>query len=160
MKVVLLTLFTFVTIVSCGQEKSFDEMIDNTIKKSIELVNVDDVDLENSILIDARQLEEFEVSHIQGARFVEYDDFKVKDVKDIDKSQKIIVYCSIGYRSEKIGEKLEKAGYKNVQNLYGGIFAWKNSGKDVVDMKGEKTDRVHTYNKKWGQWLEEGEKVY
>ena len=40
----------------------------------------------------------------------------------------IIVYCSIGVRSEDIGEKLKELGYTKILNLYGGIFDWKNKG--------------------------------
>ena len=43
------------------------------------------------------------------------------------------MYCSIGKRSEKVTQKLKKAGYNNVSNLYGGIFEWVNQGNEVVD---------------------------
>ena len=81
-------------------------------------------------------------------------------VAEIPKSDTIVVYCSIGYRSERIGEKLLAAGYKNVFNLYGGIFDWKNNDRVVVDSKNEPTEKVHSYNKTWGLFLDKGEKVY
>lgn len=124
--------------------------------KAEELLNkVQDV-----YLLDTRAPEEFQVSHIAGARLIDYDNFKLKQVKDIPKSAEVIVYCSVGYRSERIGEKLQKAGFENVQNLYGGIFDWKNQGLAVVNKQEIPTDSVHTYNKKWGQWLYEGIKVF
>jgi hypothetical protein len=70
------------------------------------------------------------------------------------------VYCSVGYRSERIGEKLLKLGYTDVVNLYGGIFEWKNQGLDVYNSSNYPTDSVHTYNKSWGKWLVKGIKVY
>ena len=76
------------------------------------------------------------------------------------KDQEVIVYCSVGYRSERIGEKLQKAGYTNVKNLYGGIFSWKNEGNEVVRDADIPTDSVHTYNKSWGKWLLKGIEVY
>ena len=78
-------------------------------------------------LLDARELEEFEVSHLKDAIWVGAKAFKTDSVSAIikDKNTAIVVYCSIGVRSEKIGEKLIAAGYTNVKNLYGGIFEWK-----------------------------------
>ena len=70
------------------------------------------------------------------------------------------MYCSVGYRSEKISEKLEKLGYTNIYNLYGGIFEWKNVGKKVYDNKGQVTEKVHAYDNVWGRWLQNGEKCF
>ena len=66
----------------------------------------------------------------------------------------------MGYRSEKIAEKLTASGFTNVVNLYGGIFEWINQDKPVVDQSGSETELVHAYSKKWGIWLNEGVKVY
>ena len=111
-------------------------------------------------LLDARELREFEVSHIETARFVGFNDFSLDRVADIPKDSAIIVYCSVGYRSEKVGEKLIAAGYTHVVNLYGGIFQWVNEGNPVVDETNAPTQKVHAYSKSWGVWLKKGEKVY
>ena len=71
-----------------------------------------------------------------------------------------MVYCSLGVRSEDIAEKLKKAGYTAVFNLYGGIFEWKNKGFSVVDLQNKETQKVHAYSKNWGKWLLKGEKIY
>ena len=76
------------------------------------------------------------------------------------KDSKIVVYCSLGVRSEDIAEQLKKAGYTNVFNLYGGIFEWKNKGNTIVDSQEEETEKVHTFNKNWSKWLKKGEKIY
>jgi rhodanese-related sulfurtransferase len=114
----------------------------------------------NIVLFDARQKEEYNVSHLPGAIYVGYDEFDSSKIKHIDKNKTIIVYCSVGYRSEKIGEKLKDLGFKNVYNLYGGIFDWKNNGYPVVDNCGKETEKVHPYNDKWGVWLKKGVKSY
>ena len=44
---------------------------------------------------------------------------KTEAVKD--KEQIIIVYCSTGGRSKDVQGVLERMGYKNVYNVYGGI---------------------------------------
>lgn len=115
---------------------------------------------EKIILLDTRAPNEYAVSHIPGATFVNYDKFNKKEFADLDRSSKVVVYCTVGYRSERIGDKLKKMGFENVQNLYGGIFEWKNQGHDVVDKTGTPTERVHAYNQDWGKWLQTGEKVY
>ena len=111
-------------------------------------------------LLDTREPEEFNISHIPNAELAGYDDFEMSSVKQFAKEDTIIVYCSVGYRSERIGEKLQDAGYKHVFNLYGGIFNWKNHDGIVVTSTNDTTQKVHTYNKNWSRFLEKGEKVY
>lgn len=117
---------------------------------------------ENIILLDTREKEEFNVSHLDNAIWVGHKTFTLEAItpKITDKNSEIIVYCSIGVRSEDVGELLQHAGYTNVKNLYGGIFEWKNKGYPVYDAKGNKTEKVHAFNKHWGKLLENGEKVY
>jgi rhodanese-related sulfurtransferase len=138
--------------------KSYDIMLSSLLAHSVNETSVDSI--KDQILLDAREINEFEVSHIQGAQWIGYDDFDLSRVADLDKDSKIVVYCSVGYRSEKISEQLVNAGFTNVQNLYGGIFEWVNTGRDVVDPNGEHTKDVHAYSKSWGVWLKKGKKVY
>ena len=112
------------------------------------------------VLLDTREPREYAVSHLPGAQNVGYDNFDIKKLKNVSKNSPIVVYCSVGYRSEKIGEKLQKAGYKNVKNLYGSIFEWINEGYSVVDSNNNPTKKIHAYNKIWGIWLQKGEKVF
>lgn len=115
---------------------------------------------ENALFLDTRAKEEFKVSHIEGARYVGYNEFNLDNLKNIPKEQPIITYCSIGKRSGEVGKKLRDAGYTNVQNLYGGIFEWINKGYPVVDAENQPTKKVHAYNKLWGAWLKKSDKVY
>lgn len=110
--------------------------------------------------LDTRAMDEFRVSHIPGARHVGDEDFDPAAVDDIDRGACVILYCSIGYRSEKVAERMRSRGFLNVHNLYGGIFEWLNSGQPVVAPDGTATDRIHAYSRTWGIWLTRGEKVY
>jgi rhodanese-related sulfurtransferase len=114
---------------------------------------------ENTILLDAREPEEFAISHIKGAVSVGFDHFDPAKWRFLPQNSPIVVYCSVGYRSEKITEQLLAAGYSNVSNLYGGIFEWINEGLVVENDIGA-TNRVHAYSPAWGIWLNKGEKVY
>jgi len=112
------------------------------------------------ILLDTREKKEYEISHIPGAIWVGYDNFNMKRVKAIAKDAKIVTYCSVGYRSERIGEKLQKAGFTDVSNLKGSIFKWINEGNTLEDKDGQTTDKVHGFDKNWGKWVRGDKAVY
>ncbi|WP_340152333.1 rhodanese-like domain-containing protein [uncultured Marivirga sp.] len=153
------------SLVACGQQ-TYDQKLQSLYKKTVPLIQPKAVDKKlnkNEVFIlDTRSAKEYSVSHLPNAQFIDYDRFDISQVEDIPKDKEVIVYCSVGYRSEKIGEKLKEAGFQNVSNMYGGIFQWKNEDLNVVNQQGEITDSVHTYNKRWGKWLEEGKgiKIY
>ncbi|MFC5284967.1 rhodanese-like domain-containing protein [Pedobacter alpinus] len=138
----------------------FKEMLDNMYDHTVPLMSVDSLKhLKNVYLLDTREKEEFEVSHLKNARNVGYIWFDMRKVYDIPKDATIVVYCSVGYRSEKIGEKLLKNGYQNVYNLYGSIFEWVNEGNPIYKSNGVQTTEIHTYNKNWSKWVLKGTKV-
>lgn len=112
------------------------------------------------VLLDARSPAEYNVSHLPGARFVDYDSFRPETLADVPREQPVVVYCSVGVRSERVGEQLKAQGYTNVRNLYGGIFQWVNEARPVVNTQGQITERVHPYSALWGAWLTRGEKTY
>lgn len=141
-------------------EDKFYRMVDGLLNHTVEEVGVDEQILPNTIILDARSTEEYGVSHLKEARYVGYDDFEISRVSDVSKDAQILVYCSVGYRSEKVAEKLKKAGFQNVKNLYGGLFDWANHGKEMVDSLGNPTKQVHGFNKNWGKWLTIQEVVY
>lgn len=112
------------------------------------------------LFLDTRSYEEFEVSHIPNARYAGYKKFNLSEVADVPKNQHLVLYCSVGKRSDAISKQLIHVGFTNVHNIYGGIFEWMNKGCEVVNMKNEATDKIHGYNRFWGFWLQKGEKVY
>lgn len=136
---------------------AFDRKLQQLLRFSVPLIGVQELqNIQNEVYIfDTRMQAEFEVSHIPGARYLGYEDFDEKRLQDVSKDAKIVLYCSVGYRSEKIGEQLTKLGYTQVYNLYGSIFEWANQGYPIVDAQGKPVKKVHTYNKAWSKWLEE-----
>lgn len=172
-KLLIYTSFLLVSIASCAQAQTatpstlnpkFDQKISNTISFTVPTMGVEELknETEQVYILDAREKKEFEISHIPNAKFIGYNKLNKDVLKDIPKDTKVVLYCSIGYRSEKIGEKIRKKGFTNVHNLYGSIFEWVNQGYPVVDKNGQPTKKVHTYNKDWSQWVEAGkaEKVW
>lgn len=150
---------------SCPAQSEYDKKLESLYRNTVKTIKPSEVKEllaagEKITLLDTRGLEEFNVSHLKGARFLDYEAYSNDDLKKLPKNEKIIVYCSVGYRSERIGERLQKLGYQQVYNIYGGIFEWKNKGLPVVNRKNQPTDSVHTYNKNWSKWLAQGIKVY
>lgn len=111
------------------------------------------------LLLDARSPAEFKVSHLRGARFVNYDSLATETLAGVDRTRPVVVYCSVGYRSERLGERLHALGFRHVRNLYGGLFEWVNEGYPVYDARG-RTPNVHPYSALWSPWLKAGRKVY
>lgn len=145
------------------KEKSFHKMLKTMLSHSVNESYAKDMKHDSLVLyLDAREINEYNVSRIKKARWVGYNDFDLNRVKDLDKDKEIVVYCSIGYRSEKVAEKLKKDGFTNVTNMLGGIFEWVNYENIIVDSISEKTNKVHAFNKFWSIWLNEdkSEKVY
>lgn len=144
-------------------QNSIDKELVRLNNKTVPYISVQELQAKQGIvLLDAREQKEFDISHIKNAIPVGFNKFdKSKITKRVnDKNTPIVVYCSIGVRSEKIGEKLLKLGYKNVHNLYGGIFEYKNEDGKVINNQNKVTDSVHTYNKSWSEYLTKGIKVY
>ncbi len=149
MKYIIYSIILFTFVFANGQT-ALDSLLQKENKESIPYITVAElVQKENIVLLDSREKIEYETSHIKNAVCVGYDKFKLKKIKKLlpkDKTKPIVVYCSLGIRSEDVAEKLKEAGYTNVYNLYGGIFEWKNQNQTVIDTNGQTTENVHTFN--------------
>lgn len=142
------------------ESKTYGMLLNTMLSHTVDELSVKQVlALKDPLYIDSRERKEFDVSHIYGAVFVGYDSLDLTEIPKTNLNRPIVVYCSVGYRSEKVAEKLIELGYTKVYNLYGGIFEWVNQGQKVYK-KEEQTNQIHAYNKVWGVWLNKGEKVY
>ena len=108
------------------------------------------------LLLDARTLEEYRVSHLLNAKPVSNN---LQDLIDggIDLATPIVVYCSVGYRSAAIARRLQAIGYQNVFNLNGSIFQWVNENRSVY-REGKEVNKVHPYDKFWQYLLSDRHK--
>ncbi len=159
---ILLGLLITILLKGCGQ-LTMESTLDQFNEGSVPYLKVSE--LENNppqFILDTRSKEEYMVSHIPEAIWVGFESFSMDQIDSLVPSKEtgILVYCSIGVRSEDIGEILIENDYSEVKNLYGGIFQWKNQGKKVIDSSGAETNNVHAYSKFWGRLLTEANKVY
>ena len=82
-----LFLFLFLIHQSCAQVKdeSFNIMLNTLLSNSVEQIDVEmlskKIDKGGVIILDAREKIEFDVSHIEGAKHVGYDNFKKNRIK-------------------------------------------------------------------------------
>ncbi len=143
-------------------DADFKLLLDSIYDRNVPQVSVEEfIEMNKSDLfvLDIREEEEYKVSHLKNARHVGYFWFDMRKIYDIPKDAQLVLYCSIGNRSEKIAQKLMNAGYRNVNILYGGIFEWVNSGQPVYKLNGAQTSEIHTYTKKLARWVEKGTRV-
>ncbi|WP_420458709.1 rhodanese-like domain-containing protein [Neolewinella sp.] len=117
--------------------------------------------LPEAVFLDARERQEYEVSHLPGARYLGFSTPDTTAVKALSHNTPLVVYCTVGYRSARLAQELRRAGFKRVYNLYGSIYAWRLAGLPLVDAAGP-TPNIHTYNRKWGRFIPDtlGTKVY
>jgi rhodanese-related sulfurtransferase len=134
---------------------AFDAELDGLLSSTIPLLSVDDLkrQLDKFKIYDAREIHEYTISHLPNAIHAGYDQFDHSIFEGVKKDEPILLYCSVGYRSEKIGEKLQKMGFTKVYNLYGSIFEWVNKGYPVENSSNKNAKEVHTYDEKWSQWV-------
>jgi rhodanese-related sulfurtransferase len=104
----------------------------------------------NLVLIDIRQPHEQAVSMLPHA--ITTAEFAARFRQGIPKEKRLVVYCTIGYRSGKYAEELAKQGIK-ADNLEGGVLAWSFIGGKFLakDPNGNRieTNRIHVYDKEW-----------
>ncbi len=74
-------------------------------------------------LVDVRQPEEYEESHLPGAKLLPLGELANR-AREIDSSKPTIVYCRSGNRSRAAAALLLSGGLQNVFNMDGGMRAW------------------------------------
>lgn len=99
---------------------------------------------ENVVLLDVRSKEEQAVSVIPGA--ITQAAFEADE--DKFKGKKVIVYCTVGYRSGLYTAKLREKSF-DAYNLKGGVLGWAAGEHGFVEQGGKATKKVHVYGKQW-----------
>jgi rhodanese-related sulfurtransferase len=164
-KYILVLIALLLTLFSSGQNKwGFETMVKTLLSNKVDTISSQQLSKMMSsgevLLLDSRASAEFEVSHIRGAKHIGYEFPDYDVIKGADKSKPVVVYCSVGKRSEDIGFELKKRGFTTVYNLFGGIFDWTNRGFTVVNSEGAEVTKVHPYSTTWGIWINNYEKDY
>ncbi|MDX8339074.1 rhodanese-related sulfurtransferase [Draconibacterium sp. IB214405] len=84
---------------------------------------------EDTVVVDMRNYYESEIGHFEGAICPEADTFReeleiVTDLLEDKKDKKVLLYCTGGIRCEKASAYLKHQGFRDVNQLHGGILEY------------------------------------
>jgi rhodanese-related sulfurtransferase len=82
-------------------------------------------------IIDARDRESFNASHIMGAVSMPVGRLVERALISLEFSRDIYVYGETDEETSDAAVKLREAGYRNVAELIGGLAAWKAVGYPI-----------------------------
>src|SRR5690606_22366039 len=93
----------------------------------------------NAVVVDMRNHYESEVGHFEGALCPDADTFRdelpmVTEMLKGKEDAKVLLYCTGGIRCEKASAYLKHVGFKDVNQLHGGIIDY------VRQLKSEKLE--------------------
>jgi rhodanese-related sulfurtransferase len=122
-RILRVVLFLLISKISMAQHKTVLPV--NDFEKAIQVTAVQ--------LLDVRTPQEFKDGYIKGAVNADWQNETqfAAQVKKLDKTKPVYVYCLSGVRSGKAADWLAANGFKELINLDGGIKAWKAADKKV-----------------------------
>ena len=140
------------------QNDRFDQRLQKLLDFRAPLVSVQELrdSIHKYTILDAREKNEYELSHIPGALHVGYKNFNIDELPQLPEEKPVVVYCSVGYRSELVAGKLIKEGF-DAYNLYGSLFEWANRDFPMQDINQRPTKKIHAYSKSWSRWIDNPE---
>ena len=84
-------------------------------------------------VLDVRTPKEYSSGHLESAVNMNWNgDHFMEEVKSLDPSKPVLVYCRTANRSSKAASALRNAGFNNVYVLDGGIVKWRAAGMPVT----------------------------
>ena len=84
-------------------------------------------DPDRPVLLDVREVSEFETVRAPGALLIPMSTFQAR-VDDVPTDRPILVICHTGGRSAAVTGFLARSGRTDVVNVAGGMEAWANAG--------------------------------
>lgn len=76
------------------------------------------------VLLDVREQEEYNESHISGCILIPLGELQMRAEKELTKDTFMVIYCAHGVRSLQALMALKSLGFKNLKSLDGGIALW------------------------------------
>jgi rhodanese-related sulfurtransferase len=140
MKKLTAALSVCLLIVSCQAQNKPSALSANDFEKAINNPNVQ--------VLDVRTAAEYNSGHLKKslqADWYNQQQFKER-TSNMDKSKPVYVYCLTGIRSAAAVKQLKQSGFSNVQDLKGGLTAWKLANKPVDGAAKVKQITLAEYN--------------
>jgi rhodanese-related sulfurtransferase len=100
--------------------------------KECSIRDVQDCMNESTVLIDIRELAEYQRGHIAGAMIIPRGLLEFEIIPALERRVTeghiaecdIVLYCGTGGRSALAAKSLDAMGFRNVKSMDGGIVAW------------------------------------
>ena len=120
-------------LINYDQFCGVDTMENNEVKE----IDVNDLNTriqedKNLVILDVREPFEYEICHLDESTLIPLGNLE-SELDSLDKSKNYVVHCKLGGRSAKAVELMQNNGFKNVENLKGGITAW----AEIIDQSME-----------------------
>ncbi len=129
MQTKILLLFAFLLIGSVSMAQTAE-------KDSIKVISIEEFEKmttkKKNMLIDVRTPEEVAEGQLEGALNINFlgENFG-QEIEALNKNKTYLLYCRSGSRTRKAADQMQKAGFKKVYMLEGGITAWNEAGKPI-----------------------------
>jgi rhodanese-related sulfurtransferase len=81
-------------------------------------------------LLDVREPWEFELARIEGSKLIPMGELSER-VSELDPAAETVVICHHGNRSAYVSHALQRAGFRRVLNLEGGLDAYSDVDSSV-----------------------------
>jgi adenylyltransferase/sulfurtransferase len=81
------------------------------------------------VLVDVREPHELAISQIPGHKLIPLGELPSR-LNELNPKDEIILVCRTGNRGVRAFQILQKAGFKRVFNLQGGVNAWAEMGRE------------------------------
>jgi rhodanese-related sulfurtransferase len=103
------------------------------------LVEVPEIDVDElasrreagAVVIDVREVDEYEDGHVPGARLIPLGDVPDR-IAEVPHDEPVLVICRSGARSQRAAEYMISQGI-DATNIVGGTLAWMDAGQPVVE---------------------------
>ncbi len=118
------------------------ELFDSALKKFgfvSPLLAVTKMNNGNTVVIDVRELDEFNKGHIDSAINLPLSKIK-EQISSFDayKNNQVLIVCQDGTRSATTGKIITKAGHKDVFVITGGMQSWQEDYKLPIKVNRKK----------------------
>jgi sulfur-carrier protein adenylyltransferase/sulfurtransferase len=122
------------------------------VKSQIAEVDPGDVHAQlgnGTVVVDVREVDEFGVAHIPGAKHVPKSYLETRIEAAVpDRDAHIVLYCASGNRSAWAARTLaEDLGYTDVASMTGGIALWKDRGYEVTTPRALSAEQRDRYSR-------------
>ncbi len=84
---------------------------------------------EDALVLDVRTAGEFAAGHVPGARHLPLDRLPER-LEELApwRERPVVVFCRSGQRAARAAALLQRAGFRRVHKLAGGLLAWEEAG--------------------------------